>query len=562
MMNDAEGRAGGPSDAGDEEEEELLVVPGPDDDLGVVTGVSRRDDVWVVGDSVDVHDPDNPVSQVARRSSLPASAPVSVPPPPIPEEDRADLSPRLVRLFREADRRVFPDELPMELTFDASEEPARLLVPDDLLDAVHVPPDAREEDPFDAFTYIGSPPEVASDSSLPMLSTPSFGPRAPDTPSRPPRTHPHELSAVREPVGAVVQAVEPTGDGTAAELAFGAPTSGGGRAGKLAEDEVVAFLLALSDAPERADATLETTKASEWSSVSRTASSFASTGRRAFALWRCFGARAAWTTKRRTKRPQRPCSSGAWTRVSWGASKWTGSCGARVRRSFMTWSRVALRRSPCAPPRVAQSGAAGGCWPRRFAEVVVEGARRRLDARRVRRLLGGRGSALRLTDAARRGRLEALGLEPELALLVERHDGARLDALIGAAPPEEGLPGALFALVSAGVIELGAEPTSAVPDETVTAVRAAVEAAHVLAEDGTYFAILGIEPGASGREIRQAYVGRRRWLASLELEALGIERLEPLREEAMRSIDEAYELLKEPGLREAYRGAVAGRIHP
>jgi hypothetical protein len=195
-----------------------------------------------------------------------------------------------------------------------------------------------------------------------------------------------------------------------------------------------------------------------------------------------------------------------------------------------------------------------------FAAVVVEGARRRLDTRRVQKLLGARGTAMRIAASASRARFDALGLEPELLLLLERHDGARVDAWLRAAPPEEGLAGALFALVCAGLVDIGPEPTRAAPEESATAVRAAIEAARALAEEGSYFAILGVDPDASGREIREAYVNRRRWLATLPLEALGLGHFDPLCREALEAIDEAWEILRDSGLREGYAGAVAGRI--
>src|SRR5690606_3812058 len=127
---------------------------------------------------------------------------------------------------------------------------------------------------------------------------------------------------------------------------------------------------------------------------------------------------------------------------------------------------------------------------RPLAATLVEGARRRLDAARVRRLLGSGSLALRLTPSA--GRLFALaGLEPELVALLERSQGVALDLVLGAAPTEVGLPGAVFALLSAGALELvAAREEESADGDPASSLRSIVEGSAARAEDGTYFEIL------------------------------------------------------------------------
>ncbi len=86
--------------------------------------------------------------------------------------------------------------------------------------------------------------------------------------------------------------------------------------------------------------------------------------------------------------------------------------------------------------------------------------------------------------------------------------------------------------------------------------RARVDDKRDQVEEGTYFAILEVAPAASGHEIRKAY---RRLRGLFAPERFAVEDLADLRTDAevIRTIlDEAYEILRDPARREAYRQAL------
>jgi hypothetical protein len=206
-------------------------------------------------------------------------------------------------------------------------------------------------------------------------------------------------------------------------------------------------------------------------------------------------------------------------------------------------------------PLGTPAGSAPRLLARPLAAVLVEGARRRLTAARVRRLLGSGALGVRLTPIAR-VRFEQVELEPELVALLERSDGATLDTLLAAAPAEEGVPGVVYAMVAASALRLVASEGDAIVEmDPVGAVRSAIDAAAALAEDGSYYAILGVSRDAAPREIRAAWEARRSELAEVRLAPLGLDELEPRWRLALEAVDEAWEVLSQPRLREAYRYA-------
>ena len=60
-------------------------------------------------------------------------------------------------LLGDADRRLFPNEAPLELSFPVGDETPDVLVPDDLLAESSTPLEPREADPLEAFTFVGTP---------------------------------------------------------------------------------------------------------------------------------------------------------------------------------------------------------------------------------------------------------------------------------------------------------------------------------------------------------------------------------------------------------------------
>jgi len=78
-----------------------------------------------------------------------------------------------------------------------------------------------------------------------------------------------------------------------------------------------------------------------------------------------------------------------------------------------------------------------------------------------------------------------------------------------------------------------------------------------LAFEGDYFQVLGVSPGCSTSEVRDAWVRFSARIDALKREAAGhLEALEAL-EEALQVAEDAFEVLSDPDLRMRYRRALA-----
>ena len=91
--------------------------------------------------------------------------------------------------------------------------------------------------------------------------------------------------------------------------------------------------------------------------------------------------------------------------------------------------------------------------------------------------------------------------------------------------------------------------------EDCGALRARLEAKLEQVEEGSYFDLLEVSPRSSGYEIRKAY---RRLRGAFAIERFAVAQLADLRNQAemlLLVLDEAYEILRDPELREAYRAA-------
>ncbi|MCK9461540.1 MAG: DUF4388 domain-containing protein [Proteobacteria bacterium] len=89
------------------------------------------------------------------------------------------------------------------------------------------------------------------------------------------------------------------------------------------------------------------------------------------------------------------------------------------------------------------------------------------------------------------------------------------------------------------------------------ALRARLTAKTEQVEEGSYFDLLEISPRSSGYEIRKAY---RRLRGAFAAERFAVAQLADLRGQAemlLLVLDEAYEILRDPEMREAYRAADA-----
>ncbi|MBW2463305.1 MAG: hypothetical protein JRH11_16770, partial [Deltaproteobacteria bacterium] len=548
-----------------------------DDDFGAddlseaseVTGVTFKEDILSIEDAAAIHDSDEPVSQIARRDDPRRDSVRST------TESAAVLSPRLAKIFSEADRRIFPDSPALDLDLPDHQESARELVPDALLEVVSLPTEAREEDPLEAFTYVGVPPEH-TDAPLPMPeaaqryqrneqpgddapSPPrparteagtlgdSFGPGRTETddfrePSRPARTYLQPEPTQR---GAVAPS-DPqarTGEQTHDHLVEDELD----QVGVASEEEVLRILFSVAAANAPVDARFERPDGS--------VVELSVAGGRLTRISGRIHARAVEELSRQGRIDEVPVEEGRASvvideRVAAGV---LGRFEAdrllrRVRETEIHDLMAEATFSYDVTAASALRGGDPGLLAMPLAVVIAEGARRRISASRFRQLMGGGALVIDVrpgfgASAAR------LGLEPEVAHIVERHDEADLDELLGAAPAEEGLAGVLYALWAVGAVGVSAGAANrTAPRDPADALQAIIEAAYALSEDGSYFDVLGVSPNAMLRELRAAYVDRRRELRQIDLDAHALTRLGPERRDALEVVEEAWEVLRDDGV--------------
>jgi hypothetical protein len=207
--------------------------------------------------------------------------------------------------------------------------------------------------------------------------------------------------------------------------------------------------------------------------------------------------------------------------------------------------------------------------------LVVEIVRRALGAQEALARLGGR--EVRLTQGPRARLLDECGLDDAEQESTRRLNATPLGAFVDVAG--EDAPALVYALVALGVLEVIAAPRAiTAPPRSPRAgretesidprrdaelddagLRARVLARRALVDDGDYFAILGVPRGASGYEIRRAYLEVRRALDPNRLLLRpSLADLEDDLRLLLTVIDEAYDILKEPTRRERYRRAIEG----
>ncbi|APR82330.1 Hypothetical protein A7982_07679 [Minicystis rosea] len=192
------------------------------------------------------------------------------------------------------------------------------------------------------------------------------------------------------------------------------------------------------------------------------------------------------------------------------------------------------------------------------AEVMLEAIRRVIPPDEARRRLGG--PSARLAGGPRPQLLAECALAPDEDLLVRSVAGRTVGEILATAAPE--LADVLYGLVALGVLETltparapePAAPTVDPLDEE--AIRQRVRARVALVEDGDYFALLGIPRGATGYEIRRAYLELRRSFEPARVLTAATADLAADVRLVLEVLDEAYEILREPHRRERYRKAI------
>ena len=223
--------------------------------------------------------------------------------------------------------------------------------------------------------------------------------------------------------------------------------------------------------------------------------------------------------------------------------------------SLFSWEIGQWRVEPGSPPAGEQI-----LIDQPTPALIVEGVRRKFTAEMLGKRLGGPSTILR-ARAAGLCPLEATGLLPEEQLALGQCDGTRPLGEIATAGAEVDLGAALYALLVLGLVEVATrgpdEPAGAWGREEIDALRQAeVDRARLLerlrqAKMGDYFAVLGLTHGATGYEVRRAYLDLRRELAARRTAPLPDD-LAPALSELTEMVDEAYEILRDPELRASY----------
>lgn len=180
------------------------------------------------------------------------------------------------------------------------------------------------------------------------------------------------------------------------------------------------------------------------------------------------------------------------------------------------------------------------------------------DAPAIEGLLAPLGSTGRLDPTpALGGAVAALGLPHDVGRFFESRDqGLSPLELARASRLAPELRGAAALLVAAGALTL-APGRVEVAETDVRAIEQIVREHAARADDGDYFAILGVDAGASAIEIAAARDGKRAMLRGLPLEELGLGALVRAREIALSALDEAAEALESDALRAAYARALS-----
>ena len=206
----------------------------------------------------------------------------------------------------------------------------------------------------------------------------------------------------------------------------------------------------------------------------------------------------------------------------------------------------------------AEPGVFGGATG---AEVLVEAIRRVIPPEKALERLGG--PMARIDEGSRRQLLAECALRREEEDAVRLAPGRTLAEILDGASPE--LCDVFYALVSLGVLDV---LTPVISPAAVSvrsggadlldqeAIRLRVKARMALVEDGDYFALLGVARGATGYEVKRAYLELRRAFEPARVLTAQTADLVNDVKTIVEVLDEAYEILREPNRRERYRRAI------
>jgi hypothetical protein len=450
------------------------------------------------------------------------------------------LSPKLETLLETADRRLFPAEPPLDFRFVAGDESAADLVPEGLLDDVAL--DWHDEDPLNAYTQFVSAdasmaPAAESDSQsskatpLPKLPTPPPKPARRPTSRPPPPNDAPELTG--DPSTLFGRKAMPTGAPESGEapivewLRFLWRKSADPRAHRLeihSGERQLALVLSRGDVVEIAGPI-----------ALYAVEQLRHEGRHLVTPVDEQGARAAL---------DREMSALGASRLE--LERRLRRARERLVHELAISPQTSYLATPLDPKVVSRTPLLSGT----LREVLLEGARRLVSADMVIATFGGAGA--RLTPLSPEFAATAR-LEPELHAMLEEAEGRPLREVLDAAPPSEGLPGAVFLMLATGALKI-TEPVADSESPIRSHGAVVLDELHRTAREGNYFAILGAPASATSRELEQAYRDRRRLVEGAHTGSS--ERLETARAAALEALDEAWFALEDERTRSRYREAL------
>jgi len=198
------------------------------------------------------------------------------------------------------------------------------------------------------------------------------------------------------------------------------------------------------------------------------------------------------------------------------------------------------------------------------AEVFVEFSRRLFAPDDALAAMGGGSS--RLVEGASYSLLRECALSSEDERLAQEAKTSSIGDVLARAPEPE-LASVFYGLSLLAVFDVlrsasrdPAQPGTSAHDVQIVeedAVRERVRARMALVDEADYFAILGVPRGATGYEVRRAYVELRRAFEPTRL--LTTPALTPLLGDVQKIVtvlEEAYEILRDSARRERYRNAI------
>ncbi len=441
-----------------------------------------------------------------------------------------EFSPSIHRLLQEADRRVFPNEPALDLRFPGGDEPADVLVPDDLIAEVSMPLDLPDADPLDAFTFVGTP-DLLTDGEPPDRAF-----------IRPPSSSEQTPRTVDDRPGRPTDAA-----GVSASV-----RSGVGREGMLPRAGAVRVLWQAHDEPKPVEVRFDIPGGPTLS--------LAMHGGRLLSLQGPVYLRAV-AMLREDQRLRAIPEDEESARALLNDEVRFGRLDAFELSSLLRRSRETLIHELVVAPeaRFTMQTFTGLSADRPLIHGLVvaiacEGARQRVTTQDAFRWLAFHPHGKLVLSSTFLQRASDAGVEPELIEAFEAAAEQAVGELLAAAPALVGVAGALLTLASADAVRIEGTAESVEIQASIARERV-LRAAH-RAQEGSYFAILGVGTRASSREIERARQRATSELLGIDLTFLGLENLEDARREALVAIEEAAAILLNQRLREAYARAL------